>query len=133
VVSPREEDHRSFEAIVQRSTWRLHTASSIAEALRLLKTTAVSVILCEHDLPDGNWKDLLCAVTESKVPPRLIVMSADADERLWFEVLNLGGFDVLPTPVQASELFRVASLADRSWRDHVRSASESSLVATTSV
>jgi DNA-binding response OmpR family regulator len=117
-VSPRDEDHRSIQTILHRSNWVLHTAYNIAEALRLPRSTPVAVILCEPRLPDGNWKDLLDALSACEHPPRMIVMSEIADERLWAEVLNLGGFDVLLKPLDPKELFRVASLAHRSWRDH---------------
>ena len=130
-VSPRNEDHHSLQTILRRSNWALHTASTIPEALRLMQTTAVSVILCERDLPDGSWKDLLKALAAREFPPRLIVTSAAADECLWSAVLNLGAFDVLLKPLEPSELFRVASFAARSWRDQARAASESSLVRAT--
>jgi len=40
-------------------------------------------------------------------PPLLIVASRLADERLWAEVLNLGGYDVLLKPFEPAELRRV--------------------------
>jgi response regulator of citrate/malate metabolism len=125
IASPYEEDHRSFRAIFRRSNWTLLTASTIAESLRVLQDADVSVILCERDFPDGNWKDLLeSAPTATTFPPRVIVTSADADNYLWSEVLNCGGFDVLLKPVEPQELFRVASLANRSWREQARTAHE---------
>jgi hypothetical protein len=36
--------------------------------------------------------------------PRLIVFSRNADDRLWAEVLNLGGFVLLATPFREEEL-----------------------------
>jgi DNA-binding NtrC family response regulator len=130
-VSPREEDHRSLEAILRRSNWALHTASTIAEALRLVQTTVVSVIVSERYLPDGSWKDLLKSMEAGGFPQRVIVISAIADDSLWCEVLNLGGFDLLLKPLEPFELFRVASLANRSWREQARTESKSPLVATT--
>ena len=50
-------------------------------------------------------------------PPRLVVATWLADDRLWAEVLDLGGFDVLQKPFEARELFRVVSLALRDWND----------------
>lgn len=44
-------------------------------------------------------------------PPKLIVASRLADERLWAEVLNLGGYDLLVKPFVADEVQRVVSLA----------------------
>jgi DNA-binding response OmpR family regulator len=44
-------------------------------------------------------------------PPDLIVASRLADEYLWAEVLNLGGYDVLAKPFNAEEVRRVVGLA----------------------
>lgn len=39
-----------------------------------------------------------------------------ADERLWAEVLNLGGYDVLPTPFEPDEVTRVCTGAWLAWK-----------------
>ena len=64
----------------------------------------VPVILSECQLPDGNWKDVLSRLAPVPDRPRLIVFSRHADDRLWAEVLNLGGFDVLAAPFRKEEL-----------------------------
>src|SRR5207247_10739198 len=69
-------------------------------------------------------KDLLDELSACGHPPRMIVTSEIADERLWTEVLNVGGFDVLLKPLDPKELFRVVSLARRSWCDNGRRPSD---------
>jgi hypothetical protein len=41
---------------------------------------------------------------------------------MWAEVLNLGGYDVLPEPFDGSEVIRILSLAWLHWRDKYRCA-----------
>lgn len=48
-------------------------------------------------------------------PPNLIVSSRLADARLWVEVLNLGGFNVLVTPFETEEVLRVTFAAWHNW------------------
>jgi DNA-binding response OmpR family regulator len=50
---------------------------------------------------------------ESEAPPPLIVSSCVADDRLWAEVLNLGGYDLLTKPFLAAEVSRVVRMAAR--------------------
>ena len=50
-------------------------------------------------------------------PPVLIVTSRLADEYLWAEALNLGAYDVLAKPFDASEVIRVLYSAWRHWTD----------------
>ncbi len=51
-----------------------------------------------------------------RVRPNLIVTSRLADEGLWAEVLNLGGYDVLAQPFDAEEVYRVVFLAWDEWK-----------------
>jgi len=85
-----------------------------------LTDSRVSVVICEALLPDGSWKDLLARMTLSSAAPALIVTSNVADESLWAEVLNLGGYDVLAQPFDGEEVARVVRSAVRASSDHSR-------------
>ena len=51
-------------------------------------------------------------------PPLLIVTSGLADARLWAEALNLGTYDVLAKPFDATEVIRIVRLAcNTGWND----------------
>jgi len=47
--------------------------------------------------------------------PRLIVTCPDPDDRLWAEVLNMGGYAVLATPFDRNGVIRVASSVWHGW------------------
>ena len=64
---------------------------------------------------DGSWEDLLSETARLPAPPNLIVFSRLADESLWGEVLNMGGFDVLITPFEPEEVLRVTFAAWSRW------------------
>jgi len=66
-------------------------------------------------LAGGNWQALLGDLQSRVNPPNLIISSRLADERLWAEVLNLGGFDVLAQPFERSEVLRVVRMAWMAW------------------
>jgi len=115
-VSPLAEDRVRLREILSQGNWKLHEASGCREALALLREQTVPVLLCERDHADGNWEDLLkAAATLLPDPPNLIVFSRLADESLWAEVLNLGGFDVLITPFEPEEVLRVTFAAWSRW------------------
>lgn len=124
-VSPLAEDHLNLRAIFSHSKWQLYSTHTLEEARSFLYANPVGVVLSECTLPDGkSWKDLLRAVEGLRCPPPLIVTSRLADERLWAEVLNLGGYDLLMKPFDPTEVFRVVSLAWLSWKSRLeRSAS----------
>ena len=127
VVSPCRGDLLSLRGTLP-SNWTLYVARDAAEAKQVLRQTSVPVILCESELPDGNWKDLLAAAAGIQSPPLLIVTSRLADEYLWAEVLNLGGYDVLAKPFNSVEFIQVMSMAWRRWKSEwKRGGSESAM------
>jgi DNA-binding response OmpR family regulator len=120
IVSPGEDDHASLREIFRHSNWKLYEALNRGEAVVLLHERRILVVICERNLPDGSWKTLLDEIEAMPARPRLIVSSRLADNQLWGEVFNLGGYDVLPTPFDAGEVFRVAFLAWHSSRNEVQ-------------
>jgi hypothetical protein len=66
----------------------------------------------------GDWKDVLAAGQGATREPLLIVTSLRADDRLWSEVLNLGGFDLLMKPFDKNEFSRVVEMAWRHWNSY---------------
>ncbi len=101
--------------ILNHASWEIHDAYRFREALACLDANEIGVVITERDLTEHCWQDLLDAVATMCHGPNLIVSSRRADERLWAEVLNLGGYDVLYTPFEASETIPVISLAWRQW------------------
>ena len=117
-VSPSTEDQRFLRRVLPPSNWAVFKARTCSEARDLLREAEIQVVVCERDLPDGGWKDLLEHVAAAARVPCLIVTSRLADELLWAEVLNLGGYDVLAKPLDAEEAARVIELAHQHWERH---------------
>ena len=115
-ITPHEDDHHTLQMIFNHRNWRLQTARAYSEARRMLRESKASVVICERDLPDGTWKDVLYELALMENPPQLIVVSRLADDHLWAEVLNLGGYDVLEKPFEPSEVMRAVSMAWRQFK-----------------
>ncbi len=103
-VLPAEDDREAIEGIVAPCRWTVYGAATCEEAIRLARRTRPRVILCDAELPDGGWRRIWKALSIGPRPPLLIVASRNADERLWTQVLNAGGYDVLPKPFRAEEV-----------------------------
>jgi DNA-binding NtrC family response regulator len=91
----------------------VHQVMTRSAALGALRKHVPSIIICERRLGDGAWNDILSATFEVSPAPPVIVASRHADEYLWAEVLNLGGYDVLSLPFDREEVKRVIHAA---WR-----------------
>ncbi len=111
-VFPVGEDRSALEIILRQSDWQLQFAETFQEAQTLLRTSPVGVVISEGRLPDGRtWKDLLGELQELPNPRPLIVADRLADDRLWAEVLNLGGYDLLMKPFNTREVLHAVTTA----------------------
>ena len=117
LVGAVEDSSVEGQSVFNQFRWHTEHAESCREALPLIGHDVHCVIVSERDLPDGNWKDVLEAAAARKNPPVLIVTSRLADEYLWAEVLNLGGYDVLAKPFDRDEVHRTVSLAWQHWQN----------------
>ena len=90
----------------------VRTAAGCAEALDLLRDDPnVNLVLTNLYLPDGAWYDVLSRVLERHAHAKVVVCLHVADERLWTQVLEAGGFDVLVEPYQECEVRRILHAA----------------------
>jgi len=106
-VSAKDADHAALCRLIDGRRWQFRTAYTCGEAIRELRCRGARVVFCEMTLPDGNWKDVLERIRGLRHPPRFAVISARADERLWFDLLDLGGYDVLSKPLIEDEVRNV--------------------------
>jgi len=115
LVSPAIEDEVLLTQLFREQGWKLSTAKTLPAARAFLRENTIPLAITEQDLPAGNWKDLMIEIQDLPRPPLLVVMSRLADERLWSEVLNFCGHDVLIKPLCQSEAVRIFNHAFHHW------------------
>ena len=106
-VTGDQEARKALSRILKSLHWQVLAATSYAEADAILASQRIPIVVCDHELPDGNWRSLLQRSSHYREQPTLIVTSRLADDHLWAEVLNLGGYDVLSQPFDEHEVRRV--------------------------
>jgi DNA-binding NtrC family response regulator len=111
-----QEDHVAVAHILNRDFKPLF-AASLAEVLSILEQRAVPVLLCEKNTAGVDWKEVLEAVRAFPRPPHVVVVSKHADNHLFVEVGNLGGYNVIRTPYYESvkEMIRIVRLGAHEW------------------
>jgi len=105
LVSPDPADYSFMASMFDQQQWSLQLSRDLSDAFDLLTKSAFSLVVTERDLPDGRWTQLL--ERRTAVDQRLVVISRHADERLWAEVLDLGGYDLLAKPLCEFEVLTV--------------------------
>ena len=111
----RNDEGVSLERILP--DWTVIARATVDSALSLLREIALPILLCDTDLTAGTWLEMLEHISRLPDPPLLIVTSRLADEHLWAEALNLGAWDVLAKPFDATEVIRIVSCAWQHWRE----------------
>ncbi|MBC7924699.1 MAG: response regulator [Bryobacteraceae bacterium] len=114
-VSPHAEHVAGFRDILNHRQWSVTHCSDTSSAVLAIEKKSLSVVVTESHLPDGSWRSILEACQRQHQAPLVLVTCRHADESLWAEVLNLGGFDVLLEPFDRTEVPRVVGMALRSW------------------
>jgi len=116
LIGPLDSHGCTLRNILTPPQWEIREAATYGEAVGFLNNGGIGVAMCDTEMQDGNWRVLLADLQSRANPPNLIVFSRLADERLWAEVLNLGGYDVLVQPFERGEVLRVARMAWMAWR-----------------
>jgi len=115
--------------VFRDSGWRLIEARDRKKALEQLDRNPVQVVITTPVTPKWDWKRILNHLRRRPKPPQLIVTSQTADERLWAEVLNCGGYDVLAQPFRREEVERVVASARRHFDPPLRAHAARDLLA----
>lgn len=111
VVSEEPADQAYVAKLLNKLDYSLLNACNCEEALHHLARRNIAAVLSDAVLPDGDWRSILAILQSSEPAPRLVVTSRFADDRLWAEVLNLGGYDVVAKPFRPDEIARVLGMA----------------------
>ena len=110
VASPDIESRRALTAMVNKEGWETVCASRVSECQDVIAMRRITVVLCDRRLADGSYSDLLAAV-KGKV--RVIVMSRLADWSEYLEVLQHGGFELIPSPCRPTDVLWAITRARR--------------------
>ena len=110
IASPQDQACLRHTLAVPR--WRIRFTQSLAALNHAVRSVSSGVVIADRRLIDGSsWKDVLTSLDGHADRPQLIVADRLADEALWAEVLNRGGYDLLISPFDPGEVQRVVTLA----------------------
>jgi DNA-binding NtrC family response regulator len=110
IASPQDQACLQHTLCLPR--WQIRFTQNLASLDHAVRSVFSGVVIIDRSLSDGSsWKDVLTSLDRHVDRPQLIVADRFADEALWAEVLNLGGYDLLIRPFDPAELQRVVTLA----------------------
>ena len=116
IASSDIENLKAIRAVLAEDGLSTICASTVKETQEALANTPVSIVICDRQLPDGSFKDLLY-VAKKERPEVLVVVTSRTDD--WKENVaakQLGVFEVIPSPCQRSNVEWAVITALRAWR-----------------
>lgn len=116
LIGPSASPRCPLRDILIPPRWETSETCTYGRATDILESRDVGVAICDTEIDGGHWQLLLETLQRRANPPNVIVSSRLADERLWSEVLNLGGYDVLVQPFDPAEVLRISGMAWMAWR-----------------
>lgn len=113
LIGEFDDDRPLVRELLHSIGWRFYEAHGRRRATVGLQQYPIRLVVAEAGFAPWPWQELLDYLRLLPHPAQLIVTSRTADEALWADVLNRGGFDVLPRPFDREELRRVVLSACR--------------------
>jgi len=95
--------HRSL----RREGWRVLTAGTAGEALRLLDDEPIDAVLSDHKMPRNNGLDVLEAAAQRRPNAARLLISGWPDEIPAERLAALGVRALIPKPWDDAELKRI--------------------------
>jgi DNA-binding response OmpR family regulator len=119
-ATPDDRHFRALESAIFGTGWSLFRSRNLVEGLSAVINHEIEVIFTDCDLPDGSWLNMLESLRACRNAPRVIVFSPRADDRLWMNVLERGGYDLIAIPFDRAEVVRTGHRAWLSWQKKVQ-------------
>ena len=109
--------------------------STVGECRDVLAKETVGLVFCDHNLADGNYRDLIKAARSLNSRARFVVTSRQADWCEFLEANRFGAFDVIIAPCRPKDIKWMMIQArrdDRKIAEELQSLSASHLARTAS-
>ena len=110
-----DKDRAVLAEVCSRRQWNVLFADTCDQARAALDQVKAPVILCDRDLPGGEWRDVVQALASFPHRACVILISRVVDDYLWNEVVQRGGYDVLLKPLREEDVVRAVRLAWSYW------------------
>ncbi len=128
-VDPSTADRDAIrEALASQETWTIEGAASYEEARDRLQLHPIDLILCESDLGDGEWRDLLSAVRSRHLTTPVLIISSHMTVESAAQAARDGAEAVLVKESDPSDwLYPIECAMERSASQSLRQVAEGSL------
>lgn len=98
---------RMLEAFLKKKGFDVFVAFSSEEALRIIKTEALEIVLTDVRLPEKDGTFLLEKITKNKSGTKVILMTGYAEVSMAVDAIKMGAFDYISKPISPDKLLDI--------------------------
>lgn len=110
-----EQDRTVLRNLSSSRHWDVSFAAACPDALALIGQTKPQILFMDRDLSGSDWRQTMSAFASSSGKICIMLVSTVVDAYLWNEVVQNGGYEVLPKPLRAEDVSRAVGLAWSYW------------------
>jgi len=111
IVEPDQEFQKELRKPLEKSGYRVAIANDGQAALEILTNNAFDLIVSALNMPNVNGLEFMQEIKRTKVTTPVVFVTAYGDVESYMDLMNMGAFDYLNTPVEEQELLRVTRCA----------------------
>jgi len=104
IVSTSPEDQKALMRVLDNLSANVIACSTVRQAEEVLSQRTIGLIFCDKRLPDGTYRELLAIRQAGKKMPRVVVTTRVGGWEDYTEATELGAFDVIPCPLQPTNV-----------------------------
>lgn len=116
IVSSRIDNRRTLLRALDGLPVSAFCAFTIEQAMEVLASHPMAVIVCDERVPDGSYRELLNMALAKRPLNRFVVVLNTEEWKDYVEALKLGVVDVLRCPLQATDIDIALTRAMREGR-----------------
>jgi len=110
-AEPDRECRKTIREMLEKSGYAVVTANEGREALSILATNTVDLIISALRMPNVGGLELLGEVQRTKLRVPVIFLTGYGDVESYMDLMNMGAFDYLNKPAREEEILRVTRSA----------------------
>ncbi len=111
IVDDEESIRFTFRLLLQQAGYRGVSVEDVPQALHILDTDAIDLVITDVILHGPTGLDLLQRIKERPSPPPVVVIAGQPDIAAMKRAASLGAFDYLPKPVVKATLLHTVKNA----------------------
>jgi DNA-binding NtrC family response regulator len=112
IVDDESDTLKALEMGLKDTVAKLHSVMSFSEAMNMIKSQDLDVIVTDLKLKDGTGLDILNYIRENQLPHYVIIITAYGTVESAVEAIRSGAYDYIVKPFRFSDLKRLLSRID---------------------